>query len=153
MSALLVDAPPPPEGVYGCCWESVNTGGDRCSCWTPVLDVEPSAELQEGPTGARRKACHDCAYRAGSPERAELGGLPEYGRHQPFLCHQGVGRIIAWIHPSGARVDVDPALDDYAPTQRGDRAWRSDGSPAELCAGWAAVNRIRATTPSKADPS
>lgn len=144
---------PAPEGVYGCCWASINSAGDLCSCWIPVFDVEPSEALQEGPAAVLRRSCHDCAYRLGSPEREALeGGPPEYGRHQPFLCHQGVPRIVAWQHPAGVRVDVDPLTDDYLPTQRGDRAWRADGSPAELCAGWAATNRIR-TTPTEGDPS
>jgi len=131
---------PPPEGVYGCCWTAVNSGDERCDCWRPVLDVDPSAELQEGPMLALRRSCIDCAYRAGSPERA-ASDPPEFGRHEPFTCHQGMPRAIAFVHPSGARIDLTE--DDYQPTILGDRVWLADGRPGELCAGWAAVHRIR----------
>lgn len=91
---------------------------------------------------ARRKACHDCAYRAGSPERQAAGGdLPGYSRHQPFFCHQGLAKVARWEHPSGAV--RTPLGDDYQPVTHLDTIWLADGRPGEYCAGWAAVNRIR----------
>ena len=91
---------------------------------------------------ARKKACHDCAYRAGSPERAaDNDEIPTYSRHQPFMCHQGLAKVTRWVHPTGAV--ILPSGDDYQPIQHLDAIWLADGRPGEYCAGWAAVNRIR----------
>lgn len=134
-----------PDLEVPCCMTAAVTGGERCSCWRPVLDMQPSEALQEGPLLARRKACDDCAYRAGSPEReADGGALPDFGRHAPFMCHQGAPKVIRWEHPSGAV--IVPEGDDYQPTTRHGAIWLADGRPGEYCAGWAAVNRIREVT-------
>ena len=133
---------PAPDPDLPCCMASAVTGGRDCTCWTPVLDIEPSDQLQQGPMIARRKACADCAYRAGSPERqADDGALPSYSRNEPFFCHQGLAKVVRWEHTSGA-VHV-PEGDDYQPVTHLDHIWLADGRPGEYCAGWAAVNRIR----------
>lgn len=133
---------PAPEDAFGCCLASVYSDGERCTCWQPVLDVMPSVDLQEGPMRVRRKACVDCAYRAGSPERdADGGAIPEYGAHDPFMCHQGAPRATRFVHPCGAVIETDS--DDYHPVVHGDRMWLADGSPAEYCSGWAAVVDVK----------
>lgn len=139
---MSADLLPSPDEAYGCCEASAYTGGEQCTCWEPILDVEPTDALQEGPMRVPRRACHDCAYRAGSPEReAADGALPDYSRDQPFMCHQGVAKVVRFEHPCGAVIVPDG--DDYTPTSRGDRVWMADGRPGEYCSGWAAVNSIR----------
>lgn len=135
---------PPPDEAMACCEAAVFSGHERCSCWTPVLDLVPSRDLQAGPMRVRKKSCHDCAYRAGSPEREAAGGaLPDYGRSQPFLCHQGMPRAVRFVHPpTGAVIEVDG--DDYHPVTAGERAWLADGRLAEYCAGWAKITRAEA---------
>jgi hypothetical protein len=157
---MISDLPPAPGDLL-CCMAAATTGGEHCTCWEPILGVvDPvlvvpvsQEPLQEGPTCARRSACGDCAYRVGSPERSALEGeLPGYGTREQFYCHDGMALVVAWQHPSGA---VRPAFDpeapqasaDYYPATRPPRAWRLDGSPAVLCAGWAAVNGVPRANP------
>jgi len=134
------DRIPAPDLEVPCCMASAVSDGENCTCWRPVLDPPPSGEEQAGPMQALRRSCHDCAYRLDSPERA-AGEAPEFGPAQPFLCHQGMPRVIRWEHPSGAT--ITPEGDDYQPTEHGGRAWLADGRPGEYCAGWAATNQIR----------
>lgn len=65
-----------------------------------------------------------------------------------FWCHQGMRRPLYWEHPAGVRItgspaDYDPPIEDLVP-------FKADGTPADLCAGWAARSRAligkRATT-------
>jgi hypothetical protein len=90
----------------------------------------------------RAELCQDCAFKPGSPERQ---GDPRYRGDTEFLnrivetgesffCHQGIRRVVAWEHPSGAR--VEPAPGDYQPPVIDGVPYRADGSPGELCAGW-----------------
>lgn len=124
-------------GEVPCCMSSAMRGPRACTCWEPVFDLEQSGDLQSGPPAARAARCHDCAYRADSPERADGYGpdLEELGGDgSRFYCHQGMRRAVAYRHPDGR---VIPAGDgDYQPPVVGQRAYRADGAPAELCAGW-----------------
>lgn len=132
---------PPPDPLDPCCMGAA-VYGDRCTCWEPELDIEPNPLTQHGPNPARRKCCHDCAFRAGSPEREAAGGDPmPYNPDRPFFCHQDMPRIVRWRHPSGAVIDA--TQDDYQPIQTGHTAWLIDGRPADICGGWAAINRGR----------
>lgn len=138
----MFDLLPAPDPDLPCCMASAVTAGRDCTCWVPVLDLDLSDQLQHGPMNARRKACTDCAYRAGSPERQDDdGAIPDYGRTSPFVCHQGMAKVARWVHPTGAVIVPDG--DDYQPRQMSGCVWTADGRPAEYCAGWAAVNRIR----------
>jgi hypothetical protein len=143
-----------------CCIAAANTGGDQCTCWVEVLayrdpagDLQAVTEqepLQEGPACARRLACGDCAYRAGSPERDGDGGaVPSFRASQPFYCHDGMPLVVAYLHPSGAlRTDpLEAGVADYHPRMRARIAYRVDGRPGVLCAGWAAVNGIHRADP------
>jgi hypothetical protein len=130
-----------PEDLVICCMAAVATGAHRCTCWKPVY-----AQPQREPVPVDRPEllltqatmCHDCAYRPGSPERAdehlteEITTLPEVGT--PFWCHQGMRRPTHWEHPDGRRIDAHP--DDWHPARAGNFIYQQDGSPALLCAGW-----------------
>lgn len=129
-----------PDGWIPCCMASAVYGPRRCTCWEPAFD-----QSQAGPVGdcsrsdRRDSLCHDCAYRPGSPERSDpeiAGGLmdlPLIGH--PFYCHQGMRRLVRWVHPDGRT--YTPDRDDYHPgyTDEG-LPLRADGSPAALCEGW-----------------
>lgn len=130
----------------GCCWGTTIYGPHRCTCWEPVYDVdqaEPDVDAQcgIGPVGG----CHDCAYRADSPERAgdELVRNDEDDLHYlvakgiPFWCHQGMRRPIKYVHPSGAEY-VPPGIEHaFGPPEVNGRPYKADGSPGDLCGGWA----------------
>lgn len=140
-----LDLPDAGDGM--CCMGAAVYGKDRCTCWEPVYDLEQQP-LEPGGMGLRTKMCADCAYRPNSPERtgtegyngdAEfLDGLILSGEF--FACHQGVRRPVAWRHPSGVEIPGHPA--GYAPPLLDGKPHKADGTPADLCAGWAA-RRLR----------
>lgn len=133
----------PPDPDVPCCMTSMNNPDD-CSCWRPVLVPHPSLAVQAGPSPERKERCEDCAYRRDSPERAAREGDPlPYSPGHTFYCHDEMPRIWAWVHPSGvvALTPTGHGEGDYRPTLRDGRAWRADGRPALVCAGWAAENR------------
>lgn len=127
-----------------CCESSAYFGAEACVCWEPVFDleqVEPIAGLKAGLTGSM---CSDCAFRPNSPERqrdADAAGDPEYlaglvADGVPFWCHQGIRRPRVWRHPSGVEVPGSPF--DYMPPGVNGVPYKADGTPADLCSGWAA---------------
>lgn len=128
-----------------CCYGEAFGGPTSCTCWEPVYDLE-QAPLQNGgkppeelPT--RKKCCHDCAFRVGSPEREREDAVLEEALEpgHEFWCHQGVRRIVAWEHPDGRRVEAPPGC--YVPPQGPPErpvVWKADGTVGERCAGWAA---------------
>lgn len=129
---------------------SAQDGPNGCTCWEPIFDSE-QLPVQEGPMVMRPKCCHDCAYRVGSPERAdegfyEFGGLHEIAvsPRSVFTCHQGVRRVVGWRHPVLGELPPDVVgQGDYRPPVGDGRVWLADGRPGELCAGWAAVGGRR----------
>ena len=132
-----------PESA-GCCWGEVHRGHEHCLCWIAEFDVE-QAEPRP-PTGPADIApeptmCGDCAFRPGSPERADewmasaLYASASEGK--PFFCHRGMRRPVRWRHPDG-RV-VDGSRDDWQPPMVRGLPYQADGSPGRLCTGWAAV--------------
>jgi hypothetical protein len=130
-----------------CCYGSVYSGPQACTCWEPVYDLEQQPPKPARPS-LRTKPCDDCAYRGGSPERR---GDPDYAGDadelerivqagEPFFCHQGIRKPVGYQHPSGAYVkghaaSYDPPIVDGVP-------YRADGTAADLCAGWSA-RRLR----------
>ncbi len=133
-----------------CCMGSAAGGASRCTCWAPVYNVE-QAPLQEGLEARERpEPCPDCAYRGGSPERSgdpqaaadeeELDHLVWSGK--PFYCHQGMRRPLRWEHPSGVVVEASEL--EYEPPLVGTRPFKADGTPADVCGGWAARRRVLA---------
>ena len=134
-----------PEEDEPCgCWGYVLDGPEGCNCWVAVYDVEqqpvrPPADVVDVAVAAGM--CGDCAFRPGSPERAEewtadaLYAMPAQGR--VFWCHQGMRRPVLWRHPDGREVDGDSA--DWKPPIVNSVPYQADGSPGLVCAGWAAL--------------
>jgi hypothetical protein len=104
-----------------------------------VFDTEQQP-AKTGEAHQRTKCCADCAFRAGSPERADemVDDIVFGGR--VFACHKGMRRVVAWVHPSGARVDAEPG--DYQPLIVDGVVYRANGAPAAKCAGVRAL-RLR----------
>jgi hypothetical protein len=131
-----------------CCIGAAMFGRSRCTCWEPVYDVE---QQPLGPVPAdvttRAKCCNDCAYRHGSPERAdsyEEEALLALTADKEFWCHQGVRRVIAFRHPDGR--ELPAGTGDYRPPVGPEERpiiWKADGTPGERCAGWAALTRTQ----------
>lgn len=127
-----------------CCWGEVMDGPTRCTCWEPIYDLKQAepADIDAEPK-QNIKCCHDCAYRVGSPEktRGQQEWLEEIAADgaSRFFCHQGMRRVVAWEHPDGTRIEEKPGA--YDPIQHGAVAFKADGSPADLCAGWGALYR------------
>lgn len=139
---------PAPDPVLPCCETSAHTDGEECTCWTSRLTVEPTDRLQEGPPVIRRTMCGDCAYRPGSREREEADGDPPgYSRARPFYCHTGMARAVGYSHPDVPGEVPDVTNSDYRCYLFADRAWKANGAPAELCAGWAAWTGARRLAP------
>jgi hypothetical protein len=155
--AWVAAHPDEPDDVRDICCDGVWTGGwEGCTCWVPEYDLEQADELQmpASPTDIETPAqlCTDCAFRPGSPERADewtreaLYQSAAEGR--PFWCHQGIRRPLRWRHPDGRVIDGSPV--DYDPPQVRGIPFRADGRPAALCAGWAyraAMYRARTEEP------
>lgn len=128
-----------------CCIGSAMYGPERCTCWEPVYDLEQVKPRPDLPADVRSSMCHDCAYRPGSPERSgdpRAAGTEEALRAlvdggDIFWCHQGIRRPIRFEHPSGITVPgsdlaYDPPIIDGTP-------YRANGTPADMCGGWAAL--------------
>jgi hypothetical protein len=135
----------------GCCIGNDVGGPDRCTCWVPVYDAEqaePQPITCAEDITVRHTLCGDCAFRKGSPERAEtfleetLFSLAE--QRKPFYCHDGMRRPAYWQHPDGRTVEGSTA--DWQPPMLRGVPYRLDGRPGMLCAGWAA-RAARAATP------
>ena len=155
---MEVFVPYPPEvldalaktwpGMLGCC-HGAAMDLSRCTCWEPVFDLD-QAPPDPGAVGTiAADMCHDCAYRAGSPERADEHGAEHLvtivGTGEPFYCHQGMRRAVGYRHPAmlGGRLTLPAGPGDYQPPRGHDRtgypvAYRADGTVADLCHGWSA---------------
>lgn len=129
-----------------CCDGSAMFGPGRCTCWEPVYDLEQQPLQRGADAGTRDTKCVDCAYRPGSPERAgdpaaaadheALLALARSG--QTFWCHQGMRRPSRWRHPTSG-VEIDGSTLNYEPPIADGKPWKADGTPGDLCAGWAAI--------------
>lgn len=144
----------PPAGDGSCCYGAAIYGPHRCTCWTPVYDLDQqpvdgqSVKLLAAGVEpvTRRLMCEDCAYRPGSPERSgdpsyvgDADRLEEIAAADRFWCHQGIRKPVKWRHPSGVEIDAHPGA--YRPPSHDGVPYRADGTPAELCAGWDARRR------------
>lgn len=129
-----------------CCDSVAIWGPGRCTCWVEEFDLEQSDPRLDVVQGCAPAPCHDCAYRPDSPERlgehtvngdaAMLERLVVNGH--PFTCHQGIRRTARWVHPSGAVYVPPNAAAAFRPPVVNGIAYRADGTPANLCAGWVA---------------
>lgn len=140
---LALDAP--------CCESSCYYGPERCTCWEPVynldqqfVDEQARALLAAGiEPNTRSLMCVDCAYRPGSPEKSadptyqgDADELERIAREDRFWCHQGTRRPVKWVHRSGAEIPGHPA--SYRPPVVDAVPYKANGTPSDLCAGWAA---------------
>jgi hypothetical protein len=147
--AILFAMQNPDAAGVGCCYGEINGGLRGCYCWVPEYDVDQTTPrvgeirtpgLKVRPGGR----CGDCAYRRDSPENAEaftaetLVSVAAAG--EPFWCHDGMRRPARWRHPE-RDVVVEGDTADWRPPVVGQIPFRADGSPALLCAGWAAEGR------------
>jgi hypothetical protein len=135
-----------PGTVAGCCIGEAVYGPARCTCWEPVFATEqapPALPASAAEIEVRARRCGDCAFRKDSPERAEtyteeeLLGLAAAG--EPFWCHDGMRRPVAYRHP--VHGDVPAESGDWQPATVGGVPFRADGRPGLLCAGWAQERR------------
>lgn len=139
---------PDAADAFGCCVGNDVLGAEYCTCWVPQYDLEQATPILvagRGDVATRTGMCHDCAYRPGSPERSDGDGymqevLYDLARGgEPFYCHQQMRRPVRWLHPDGRVADADPK--DYQPPidRQTGVAYKADGTPGDLCAGWAAI--------------
>jgi hypothetical protein len=137
----------PDAGEGACCIGAAVLGPDRCTCWEPVYDLDQQPPRTELRDDVRDSMCADCAYRPDSPERTgdpqaagdweSLQVLAAGGN--PFWCHAGMRRPVAFRHPSG--VEIGGSDLDYAPPIVNGVPYRADGTPGDVCAGWEAMHR------------
>lgn len=134
------------EREAACCMGAAVYGLGRCTCWIPIYEPAQEADPQVGVLPpVRAECCFDCAYRNGSPERdrgegdelIDVAGTPG----NVFACHTGMRRVVAWKHPLLGDCEIPAGPGDYRPPIIDGIAYRADGRPAELCAGWAAHRR------------
>lgn len=150
-----VEFPEVEDGL--CCGGAAMFGPHRCTCWQPIYDREqepPDPKYQQwleaGITlTTRERMCGDCAYRPDSPERSGdtsyVGGGPgeldDMARGREFLCHEGMRRLVKWRHrKSGDEIDAHPGTyrPPFVPSGRLNIPYKADGTPGNVCAGWAA---------------
>lgn len=140
----------PDAGEGMCCYGSAVYGAGGCTCWDPVHDVEQQPPRLDLAPADRSTMCGDCAFRPDSPERSGDARYQHSGEgdlddlvysRDGFACHVGMRRVVALVHPSGAR--VEKGGHDYDPPVVRGVAFKADGSPAERCAGLRAA-RVRA---------
>jgi hypothetical protein len=145
------DIPDAASDKEPCCDGRAFDGPRACRCWVEVFDRPQAAVLVTGMPMPRvpLRPCEPgpgddgCAYRAASPERTGSSGHAGdadvldhlAARGQPFFCHNGIRRVVALVHPSGARYEI-AHNSDYRPPIAGDVPYRADGRPADICAGW-----------------
>ena len=126
-----------------CCMASAVWGPDRCTCWTRRHDHDQATPIIGLAVAARDSMCSGCAFKPRSPERTgdnryqfsdEDDRLDLIAGNQPFYCHEGMRRVTAFDHPCGVTVPVDG--DHYDPPTVDGIPFKSDGTPADVCAGW-----------------
>jgi hypothetical protein len=127
----------------GCCIGAAVM--DRCTCWQPLVTIAQRDPIPSHDPDTRHTPCADCAFRPDSPERTgddryhhasddELAAV--VAGSTPFYCHDGMARVVAYVHPSGATFPMP--TDNYVPPIVDNVPFRGDGSPAFICAGWRA---------------
>lgn len=140
-------------GLKHCCMGAFEDGADACTCWDPVYDLEQQPRADDLAPGQRDEMCADCAYRPGSPERngddrhacSDDGELDNIARgDNPFWCHQGLRKPIAYRHESLGIVvpaDTDAYDPPFAMVDGLKVPIKADGTAGDRCAGWAARKR------------
>lgn len=135
-------------GLADCCIGAITDGPAGCTCWEQEFDLEQAPPDTDLVPTTRDKMCDDCAYRPTSPERTGDEGYA-FGDEElpsgpvPFWCHQGIRKPLRYRHRLG--IVVEATGDHYAPPEvtidGAGVPFRADGTPAQRCAGWAAMSR------------
>lgn len=152
------DFPDVGEGM--CCYGAAMFGPHRCTCWDEVYDLEqqpPDPKYQRWLNAGitltvRDGMCLDCAYRPNSPERSGdttyLGGNPgeldDIARGREFMCHEGMRRVLKWVHrKTGDEYPAHPGSyrPPFVPSGELDIPYKADGTPGDVCAGWNARHK------------
>jgi hypothetical protein len=124
-----------------CCMGYAGMGKHRCTCWRPVYDKDQAPIQEDESVIRRKKQCHDCAFKKNSKERAagvDLENLPH------FWCHLGMRRAIYEKHEvSGRARKLLSRGTHYCPPIKNGIPRKTDGKPAEYCAGWLKANPHR----------
>lgn len=158
---MLPDYDWPDAGQGTCCEGAALSGPKECTCWLPVFngDQEPINPLYQRllaaglePTVRPGGMCGNCAYRPDSPEmnnHPDVKGDAAFleriaARGERFWCHDGMLLIVAWVHPSGVRVELDEVQAGYVPPQEHGIPYRLNGEPGYICAGWNARRKALA---------
>jgi len=105
------------------CMGAAAMGPERCTCDDTLTAEQRSlciADAWAAHRARKGESCHDCAFRAGSPEQDILGRIIAQPETAAFRCHQGM--------PVDARRGT-PAQDCYKLTNA-----QADAYP--VCAGW-----------------
>lgn len=137
----------PDPACGACCEGSAVRGPQYCTCWATEFDLGQAPPEPEFDPGTRDAMCGDCAFKPGSPERQgdeRYNGDAEFLDRivvtgERFFCHVGIRRAVRLVHPAGAVVEVPPG--DYRPPIIDGIPYKADGTPGDLCAGWAARRR------------
>jgi hypothetical protein len=112
---------------YPKCIGAAAMGEERCTCSDTLSESDHQqclAEAWEAHRQRRGRACHDCAFRKGSPEQDSVAAIA--ASPVPFRCHQGM--------PLDARRGT-PVENAYAPVMR--KSHRGVEAPDyPICAGW-----------------
>lgn len=121
-----------------CCIGTAN--GGNCTCWSPVFDHQAPVQA-DAPDRVAEAMCHGCAFRRGSgaqllAEMEEMDVPPVTHPTARFHCHEGLRKVIAWVHEDGRRVDVPADAWSHVGLQVGGRFYAADGLPARVCFGW-----------------
>lgn len=149
MADLDLDADRP------CCDGAANRGIRYCTCWRDELNGVQAPWNGTLPE-VRPSCCGDCASLPDSPERTwddgsrwdEVVRMARAGRGV-FVCHRGTNgaemlRMVRTVNTVDGRVTV-PDGDAYRPAEVSAQGLEfsllADGSPAPICAAFAALCR------------
>lgn len=123
---------------YPKCMGAAAMGDERCTCSDTLSQEDHErcvAEAWDAFHKRRGRACHDCAFRKGSPEQDDVAKIAASA--VPFRCHQGM--------PVDARGGM-PVENAYAPALRTSKRG-TEAPDYPVCAGWrrahAALQRKR----------
>jgi len=132
----------PGDNERWCCMGAVSAG--RCTCWEPVYDTEQAPEIPNLRPVVRPTPCSNCACRGDKRGADDYDAALEDMRRRaavgkPFYCHAGMRMVLAHVHPDGSRIETGDEWYFDAPWSKAGHPLKTDGSPADLCTGWAAM--------------
>lgn len=145
VAPLGVSFPVVDDGM--CCYQAAENGPDYCTCWRELYTLEQAPIRRDLiPQSMTPLAmCGDCAYRPGSPEkandehvRADADQLEQcVTSGEPFWCHTGMRRVIGYRHePTGQEILIDDPAAFRPAMDANNVPYQADGTPAHPCSGW-----------------